>query len=133
MIIDIEKLNPGTWFPMEDGGEVCVRVCAGDDAAAIRTQAVKVKSELVFHPKTGVGQRIREEIVDEQLQAALLWDFCIVDWRNLYDAKQQPIPCNRETKALLMGKVPRFFAFVTDCLRKLRAVEEAEAEALEKN
>ena len=133
MIIDLDKLNAGTWFPMDGGGEVCVRVCAGDDYQAIRKQAVTSKSEIVFDPKTRQAQKVREEIVDDLLQSSLLWDFCIVDWKNLLDAKEQPIPCTKEMKLLLMGRSPRFFTFISGCVEKLRAIEEQEGQALEKN
>lgn len=133
MIIDLDKLNAGTWFTMEGGGEVCVRVCAGDDYLAIRDQVVKVRSEVVFDPKTRIAQKIKEEHVNERELNALLWDFCIVDWRNLLDKAGQPIPCTREMKLLLMGKSPTFFRFISESLDKLREIETAEQEAREKN
>jgi hypothetical protein len=133
MIIDLEKLNAGTWFPLEGGGQICVRVCAGDDYAAIRAQAVKIKKELVFDPLTRQPTKVREEIVDEALQNVLLWDFCIVDWEGLLNTDEQPVPCTKEMKMRLMGKSPTFSKHVFECLEKLRAVEETEAEGQAKN
>jgi hypothetical protein len=133
MIIDLEKPNSGTWFAMDGGGQVCLRICAGDDYAAIRAQAVKVKSEVVWDPKTRQAQKIREEITDDRLLSALLWDFCIVAWQEIFDAHEQPIPCTKDMKLLLMGKCPSFFAFVSEGLDQLRGVEAQAAEAAEKN
>jgi len=133
MIIDLDKLNVGTWFSMEGGGQVCIRVCAGDDYRMIRDQVVKVRSEIVFDPKTRQAQRLKEEVIDDRLLTELLWDFCIVEWKDLYDANEKPIPCTREMKSLLMGRSPKFFTFVSGCLDRLREIESAEAEALEKN
>jgi hypothetical protein len=63
----------------------------------------------------------------------LLWDFVIVDWSDLFDAKQQPIPCTKEMKLLLMGRSPSFSALVSGLLADLRVVEDKEAEDLPKN
>ena len=133
MIIDLDNLNAGTWFPLDGGGQVCIRVCAGDEYQAIRKQAVTSKREIYVDPKSRQAQIVREEIVDDQLLSSLLWDFCIVEWKNLLDARQQPIPCTKEMKLLLMGRSPRFFTFVSECLDKLREAEKGEAEALQKN
>ena len=38
--VDLKNLNPGTWFTMEGGGKVCLRLCAGDDYLAIRKACV---------------------------------------------------------------------------------------------
>jgi hypothetical protein len=133
MQIDLERLNPGTWFDMDGGGRICLRTCAGDDYRAIHDQAVKRKSEVVFDPKTRQPHRLNSEETDERLLSELLWDFVIVDWSDLFDAKQQPIPCTREMKQLLMGRSPSFSAHVSGLLAQLRIVEEKEAEDLPKN
>jgi hypothetical protein len=133
MIIDIENLNAGTWFPLEGGGEICLRVCAGDDYQAIRDPVTKVKTEVVFDPKTRQAQKLRTEDVDEKALKLHLWDFCIVDWKNLLDKHGQPIPCTKDMKLLLMGKSPTFFDHVSDCLAKLRGLEATEAEEEQKN
>ena len=48
MQVNLENLNPGTWFEMEDGGRICLRVCAGDDYRAIRKAATKKISDLQY-------------------------------------------------------------------------------------
>ena len=133
MQIDLEKLNPGTWFDLDGGGRVCLRTCAGDDYRAIQAQAVERKSEVVFDPKTRQPHRLVSEETDERLLSELLWDFVIVDWSDLYDAKQQPIPCTREMKLLLMGRSPVFAAKINKFMEQLRLLDDQEAEGLEKN
>lgn len=133
MQIDLEKLNPGTWFDLTGGGRICLRVCSGDDYRAIIDQAVRRKSEVVFDPKTGKPHRLISDETDERKLSELLWDFCIVDWAYIVDANGQQIPCNKEMKLLLMGRSPDFFSMVSGHLHKLRSVERQEAEDLEKN
>jgi len=133
MQIDLEKLNSGTWFDLDGGGRICLRVCAGDDYRAILDQVVKRKSEVVFDPKTGRPHRLSSEQTDERKLTELLWDFCIVDWVKIYDVKGETVPCNKEMKLLLMGRSPTFFAMVNSHLDRLRTIEKQEAEELEKN
>lgn len=128
MQIDLEDLNPGTWFDMEGGGRVCLRVCAGDDYRAIRKQATKKK---VDYPKT--GGRFPYEEVDEELQAQLLWDFCIVNWENIFDKDLKPIPCTKEFKLLLMGKSVVFSRFVTEKFTELADMVSVQEEDRIKN
>jgi hypothetical protein len=132
MIIDLDKLNTGTWFPLEGGGQICLRVCAGDDYRTIHDQCVTSRREVVFD-KAGKAQVVREEITNDRLLSELLWDFSIVDWTDLLDAKGTAIPCTKDMKLLLMGKSPKFSGFVGDCLKKLRDLEEQEAGAADAN
>jgi hypothetical protein len=131
--IDLEKLNPGTWFDLPGGGRISLRVCAGDDYRAITDQVVRRKSEVVFDPKSGRAHRLVSEETDERKLTELLWDFCIVDWEGIVDASGKPIPCTAEMKLRLMGRSPAFFSMVSERLDRLRALEKEEAEALEKN
>lgn len=110
---DLKDLNPGTWFEIEGGGRVCLRVCAGGDLRAIRKQTVTTKAEFKD------GRRITYEVTDEEKQNELLWDFCIVDWENLFDKEKKPIPCTKENKLLLMDKSIKFANFIGDCLKKI--------------
>lgn len=134
MIINLEELNTGTWFPWKDGAEVCVRVCAGDDFADLKSKSVKIRSEVVWDPRTRQPQKVREEIRDDRVYTSLLWDYCIVDWRNILDAKEQPIPCTKEMKLLLMNSAKSGFpTFISECLDTLNGVEEKDREESEKN
>ena len=130
---DLENLNPGTMFEMEGGGQLWLRVCAGDDLRDIRKKTVQKKKE--YKKINGNLQRLTFEEVDDDLQSQLVWDFCIVKWEKFFadEAKTIPIPCTTENKLKLMGRSLIFSKFVGDSLTTLRGTIEAEEEAVEKN
>lgn len=128
IIFDIGgDLNPGILFDMEGGGKVRLRVCAGEDFRNIRKQTLKKKVEYKN------AQRFAYDDIDEDLENKLLWDFCIIDWENLFDASGSPIPCIKENKVLLMGKSIKFSRFVLDSLNKLAEINSEQVEAESKN
>ncbi len=125
---DLDDLNPGVEFEYEEGGgKITLRVCAGDDFKAIRKKTVARKVEYKN------GQRFEVEKTDDDLQGRLLWDFCIVDWEGFFDAEGKPIPCNIDTKNLLMGKSLKFSKFVLDKIQELTDTAEEAKEEEEKN
>jgi len=132
MKFNLSNLNPGTKFFFneddEKEGSVSLRVCAGDDLRAIRKQSAQDKVEYRR------GSRIEYKKVNEEVENTLLWDFCIVEWEGvLSEETNQPIPCTKENKSLLMGKSPVFSKFVGDKLSILADIEDKEKEDLEKN
>jgi len=133
VVFNMEDLNPGTAFPMEGGGVLYLRVCAGDDLREIRKKTVKKGKE--YKKIDGNLQRLTYEDTDDDLQSQLVWDFCIVNWENFFadEAKTIPIPCTTENKLKLMGKSLVFSKFVGESLQTLRGTIEAEEEAVEKN
>jgi hypothetical protein len=124
---DLTDLNPGTWFTMEDGGRVSLRICAGEDYRGIRKQVTKKRVEFKN------GQRYEFQETNEDLLSELLWDFCITGWENFFDSKMDPIPCTKENKVLLMGRSIKFSNFVSSCLDQLTESQKVRAEDLEKN
>lgn len=124
-VFNLNELNPGTWFDIDGGGKICLRVCGSDKLREIRKQTVKKKSE---YKK---GGRFEFDVIDEDLQSKLIWDFCIVAWENLFDANGQQIPCNSDTKNALMGQSPAFSKIVTDAMKKLTDMESDEEEETE--
>ena len=134
VVFDVDgELNPGTAFHMLGGGTVYLRVCAGDDLREIRKKTVKKAKE--YKRIDGNLQRLTFEEVDEELQSQLIWDFCIVNWENLYSDKEKTklIPCTTENKLKLMGKSLTFSKFVGESLQTLRGDDEVKAEEIEKN
>jgi len=127
IVFNLAELNPGVVFDFENGGTVTLRVCAGDDFRHIRKQTSKKKVEYKN------GQRFQVEIIDEDLENQLLWDFCIIGWENFFDGSGSPILCTRENKILLMGKSIKFSRFVLDCLNKITEIETEQAETERKN
>jgi len=128
MQVDLGDLNPGTWFEMTGGGKISLRVCSGDAFREIRKKTVQKKAELKPIGRTNTLQRIEYEVVDDDLQSQLIWEYCIVDWSDLLDKNLNQIACTNENKKLLMGQSVVFSKFVTDCLDKLRISMEGEQE-----
>lgn len=141
MKVKINTPNPGTWFNFkednsEEGG-VCVRAVTPSVLAEIE----KKNSKKHFEYAAPVGpngrrlpaQRFEWIEYDEEALFADRWDYCIVDWRNLTDENNVPIPCERENKAKLMGENLLFSAFILQCLTKLNEVVSAEMKESAKN
>ena len=116
MQFDMNCLNAGSWFELEGGGQVCLRVCDGDALRDIRKRTVKKKVEY----NKVLMQRLVVEDTNTELQEELIWDYCIVDWKDFFDQDNQPISCTYENKQTLMGKSITFAKFVGDCLGKIR-------------
>jgi hypothetical protein len=64
---------------------------------------------------------------------SMLWDFCIVDWKNLLDANRNQIPCTTENKLKLMNRSTKFSKFITGCITKLTEMDTQQEEDLRKN
>jgi hypothetical protein len=130
-VFDLEESGKGAWFDMEGGGRVQLRTLTAYDFKEIRKQTVKSKTE--YKRIDGKAERFDVDVVDEELQNALFWDHCIVNWENLFDSKNNPIPCNKENKIILMERSLKFSKFVGECLRKLNEDEAEQTTVLEKN
>jgi len=128
MKFNLENLNPGTFFPFEDGeGGITLRVANGESLDAINKACIKKRFEFRR------GQRIEITDEDQDLRSKMLWDYVIVSWEGVYDENGNAIPCNKETKDLLMKGSVVFSAFVGDCIEKLTNEETSYNEDLEKN
>ncbi len=130
-IIDISDEKAGSWFDMEGGGRVQIRFMTVDALKIIRKQTVKKRVE--YKRVEGRAERFDVEEINDELQNELFWDYVIMAWENLFDAKENPIPCIREYKLLLMMRSAKFVKFITDALRTLSDDETAQVEAIEKN
>ena len=130
MRFDLDDLNPAAWFEIEgdkDEGRVQVRACAGVDLETIIKEATCKRVEYKKH------QRFEFVEADEAKHQEMLWDFCIVDWENINDAKGKAIPCTVENKLLLMkGSLP-FSNFIGDCLEQISNDVQELKEVVEKN
>jgi len=124
-MVNFSSSNAGTWFYFNDDdpeqGGVCLRELSTEEATRIEKLTVKVKRKYI----RGNMVEVREE--DAKQSARLTWDYCIVDWSNVYlDGK--PVECTAENKLKLM-KCIDFAKFVSECIEKLvetnRALEEA--------
>ena len=129
MKIDLNSdLNPGIWYDMEGTDvSVCLRVCTSDSYKEIRKKTVRNRVEYKQ------GQRFMFEDTNEDERNKLVWDYCIVDWKGIYDAENKPIPCTKEFKLILMNKSVKFAEFVTTKLNLLRELKDAHSKEEEKN
>jgi len=131
MRVDMQKLNPGSWFSFDDDdpdfGRICLRVCPKDkDREFEETTSKKVV-------KTFKGLPYDSTERDPAAYDALLWDYVIVDWEGIIDANGDQVPCTKEHKLSLMGNEPEFSRFVIEQLSLLKTRTLKEREGLEKN
>ena len=129
-LIDIEE-PISRFFSMEGGGRVQLRTISVADFKAIQKQTVKKKVD--YKKVEGQAGRFEYEAIDQDLQNELYWDAVIVGWENLTDKNGKEIPCNRETKTLLMTRSKKFLEFVVESLKTLAEDEAAAQEEAEKN
>ena len=130
MKFDLENLNPSTKFYLDENDEsegfVELRVCPKAEIDRIS----KATSKKVTKYRSHVPY---ETIESDDVEAdELLWDYCITGWE-IFDAANNPIPCDKQAKAVLMSQEPFFSQFVTGKLAELRDSGLKNREVLEKN
>lgn len=133
----IKDPNPGTWFKFDekdfDSGRICIRILNEAKRQEIRKEAVKINSEMAFHPKTHAAQRVLSETIDQDKFSDMLWDYCIVSWEKLEDDEGNPIACTPENKSKLMRENIGFAQFVGSCIDILNREYEERSKSVEKN
>ena len=132
MRIDTENPNPGVFFPWPDNkpdeeGGITLR--------ALNAEALKVIDDATVTKRRRFrGSQPYEDIkVNEAMREELMWDYCIVNWNDLQDSKDEEIPCTKENKVILMKKQFKFAMFVGDCLEQLSEFKEKQEEQEAKN
>lgn len=133
MKFNMSQLNPPAWFYFDDDkpedGSILLRVCSGNDLDRI-TKACSKK----MPPEYKRGQRFEiPDKVDEKRHSEMLWDFVIVDWKNIIDEKGKDISCTQKNKIKLMTQSVVFTGFVGESLDKLNADIVGYQAELEKN
>ncbi|MFV0420586.1 hypothetical protein [Oleidesulfovibrio sp.] len=127
MRFDLNNLNPGTWIDIDECqpqlGALCLRVLNDD---------TRRKLEAKHTIRKFVRGRQVETLNDSAFNADM-WDYCIVDWKNICDAEGNQISCTAMNKALLMAESPVFTSLVSDLLDQLNSVLKERAEEAEKN
>lgn len=129
MKFDLENLNPGTFFPFDDGtdGGVTIRFADGNIIREIEKKCTKKKAEFRR------GQRFEVIEENEQKRSEMLWDYVIMDWKGVDDINGESIQCTTKNKILLMQGSPVFSAFVGRCMETLGEEIDNYKEDLEKN
>ena len=152
MRFDLDKGKNGEWFtffgsevkpdgeikylePEEGAGKVCFRIADPEVIEKIHAQTRKRTAEFVNNPKTRQMERVQyfdQTPAQENKERELMWDYAIVDWKDMLDAKGTPIPCTLPNKLKLMN-IPQFARFVGRCIQLISGAAIAEEEKLEKN
>lgn len=123
--------DQGKWFELEGGGRLQLRNVSREVYADIRKKTIRKKVD--FKKVEGTPARFDYEEVNEDLSNELFWDYVIVAWENFFDASNNPIPCNKQNKMLLISKSITFAKYVNECLKVLTESELEEQKAQEKN
>jgi len=87
-----------------------------------------------YHTVEGIDRPYRyesEDVNDDKL-FELMWDYQIHDW-NIKDTENKPIPCNKESKLLLISNSLEFSNFALSSIKKLNEDEAIRQEQSEKN
>ena len=131
MKLNLKDLNPGTWFKFDEedpeSGSICLRVLNAGKLAEIRDETITTEVEYKS------GQRFEYQSMDNSARDGIIWDYCIVDWKDLIDDDETPIECTTENKIKLMNGHVGFSMWVEKCLEKLNELNEIHTEYLEKN
>lgn len=126
---DIE--SKGQWFYFDPTNEalggVCLRAPTAEETEKIERITVDKKKKF----KRGVW---REDIVtNTKLATRMMWDFCIVDWKQIVLVKDAPpADCTSENKVKAV-KNWEFLRFCNDHLDELMEADTALEEARAKN
>jgi hypothetical protein len=117
MKLNLDDLNPGSWFYFDDNkpeeGRICLRIMNSDALKEIEAKAVKRKVE---YKK---GQRYEFSEINNELYEKLRWDYTIVDWENLTDTDGNLLECNADMKMRVVSGDPKFLAFIANCLQQI--------------
>ncbi len=127
MKLNMKELNPGTWFDLDDGARICLRLCNEKDMAAIRAKTVKEDAEYIN------GQRYQTIDRNNDLAEEMTWDKSIIAWEGIIDENDEPVPCTKDNKILLMRGSLTFPVVVTALLDNLTSAVYKESEGLVKN
>jgi hypothetical protein len=130
MRFNLDDLNPAAWFDVpddSDNGRVQIRTCAGSDLEAIAKESTRKRVE---YKKS---QRFEFVDTDEDKYQRLLWDHCLVDWKNIFDGAGKKIPCTTDNKLLLMKNSISFANLIGDCLETINEDSRIFTEVAEKN
>jgi len=131
MKFNMKDLNPGAWFNFDDNdpgsGKILIRILNSERLAEIRNKTIKTNVEYRG------DKRFEFQDIDHSARDRIIWDYCIVDWRDLVDDDEVPIECTTDNKIKLMNEHIGFSLFVENCLEKLNVQNEMHNEYLEKN
>lgn len=133
MKINFSDLNPPMWFYFDDDDPESGRVLIKSLSPKEGEQLMKECSKKM-PPEYRGGHRYEiPDKLDEKKYNRMLWDAVILDWENLVDEKDEPIPCTADNKLRLMYEAPFFLEFITKNLKIMDANRDQRMEQVEKN
>jgi len=127
--MDFRSENTGKWFWFNekddsDGG-ICLRVLSLDESRRIDKLTTTSKWKPIR------GQITEIKTVDDAMRDRLVWDYCIVDWKDIkLDGKE--LKPTADTKIAMM-KSNTFATFFLDKVTELNEANEVSTTLLEKN
>jgi hypothetical protein len=138
MQIDLDNMNPGTFFPFDEEDEekkkegVLLRVLTAGILEEITNKCRIKKIEVRGNPAA------RFEVLEfkkggEEKEFELTWDYCIMEWSGVIDKLEKEIPCTPENKVALMKDSIQFSTFINEAIRKINVQHKAHEEDLETN
>ena len=140
MQIDLDNMNPGTFFPFDEETEdeekkkegVLMRILTAGRLEEITKKCRIKKVEVKGNPPS------RFEVLEfkkggEDKEFELTWDYCLMDWSGVVDKVGKDIPCTPENKILLMKDSIQFSVFVNSGIKEINAQLKIHEEDLEKN
>jgi len=115
--LSLEDPNPGVWFKFDESdpksGEIALRPANNAKREEIIKKTVKRRVEYKH------GQRFEVNESNDNKFSEMLWDYCIVDWKDLVDDSKKEIPCTTENKVFFMKNHVGFASFVGEKLATL--------------
>lgn len=131
-VFNLDELNDGAWFDFDDA-EIKLRAPNNDFLSSVSKECVREKK--LYKKKNRVGdlQLMKETETDDDKLKAMIWDYTIMEWKNIKTQNGEDIPCTKENKVKLMGGSPKFYHFVDSAVDQLSSDQSKEAEDLEKN
>lgn len=109
--------NKGTWFFFDEEDEtkggVCLRIITPAEVEKIERICTKKRDVI----KKGV--HYEKVDTDEKQYSRLLWDYCIIDWKEV-NVDGNPLECTTENKTKLITGDPGFSTFIIKKMEKLQ-------------
>lgn len=125
MKLDISKLEESAWVEYRDGMEILVRPLPASKRDEFERQAAVYRVDKI--------RNVRIKEIDELKQEELLRDYMIEDWRGIVDQNDNPIPCTKENKLLILDHLHELRGFVLKAALDLQGMIELQKAENEKN
>ena len=124
--VRLDRGQAGVWVDYQSGARVKIRPLTKSKIRELRDAATVTRTEWQR------GQRVEIRTLDDAAYDRALSEYLIEDWSG-FEQRGVPIPCNPETKLLLMDQVLDFANFVADAALNIARYDEQRDEELTEN